>query len=320
MSALALRDPHPAAWHEARLSGLGSSDCPVVLGLSRFSTPAQLWAAKLGRLANEPPSPLMRLGQLMEPLLAQLYREETGRPLRREGRLRRHHLRAARPELVILYAHLDAMTESAGRPLPVEIKWSPYRGDWGSAGTDEVPDDVGAQVQHQLAVTGAPEADVAALVGTDFRVYRVPRDPLLIEIIETRLVAWWHDYVEAEVEPPVTAADADYVRRSHPADNGAELVATAADGLLLADYRRARAEADEAERAADELQVRLKARIGDFAMLRGPGFAVSWRSYSRSSTAWKAVAEEAAVAAEIIERHTTTTPYRRFAVRAEEER
>ena len=37
-----------AEWLEGRRGGLGASDCGVVLGVSNFKTPLQLWREKIG--------------------------------------------------------------------------------------------------------------------------------------------------------------------------------------------------------------------------------------------------------------------------------
>jgi len=46
-----------------RVNYIGASDVPVILGLSPWRTPYDLWSIKTGRLANEfAPSPAAKIG------------------------------------------------------------------------------------------------------------------------------------------------------------------------------------------------------------------------------------------------------------------
>ena len=88
--------PHDE-WLALRRRGIGGSDTPVVVLGERhpFRTPRQLWEEKTGRSPDVEETPAMRRGTVLEPVVADLYREVTGRKLRfqstppRGGRLPR---------------------------------------------------------------------------------------------------------------------------------------------------------------------------------------------------------------------------------------
>lgn len=46
-------EQNTAKWHAWRASGLGSSDAPIILGLSKYATPYQLWEQKTGKVQRE---------------------------------------------------------------------------------------------------------------------------------------------------------------------------------------------------------------------------------------------------------------------------
>ena len=186
MSALAVRQGTPE-WLDARLSGIGSSDAPIIVGESPYRSVLDLWAEKTGLAPREEPdadqSRLFRIGHLMEPLLLTLYTEETGRKTRLEPRMLRHRTRSW------MTASLDARV--VGERRIVECKWTNAR-RW-SAGED-VPGDVQVQVQHAMAVAGADVAEVVALVGPSLRIVEVPRDDAWIADIVALEEEFWASY------------------------------------------------------------------------------------------------------------------------------
>ena len=67
------------AWLEWRNSHIGSSDIPIILGVSSYCTPHKLWKRKLGFERYPPPNGAMRRGNEMEPVVRDAFNEKTGR-------------------------------------------------------------------------------------------------------------------------------------------------------------------------------------------------------------------------------------------------
>jgi putative phage-type endonuclease len=90
MDALALPVRQATAeWAEARRSGIGGSDAPVVVGESPYRSPYELWAEKLRLVQPPEENEAMTWGRRLEPVVAAAYTEATGRRLRRVRRLLR---------------------------------------------------------------------------------------------------------------------------------------------------------------------------------------------------------------------------------------
>lgn len=269
-------------WAEARLSAIGSSDAPVIAGESPYRSALELWAEKTGRLPVPEPDAetarLFRIGHLMEPLLLQLYTEETGRRTRREPRLLRHR---ERPWMV---ASLDARV--VGEPRIVECKWSHAR-RW--SGDEAVPGDVAVQVQHAMAVAGAEAADVVALVGPRLRIVEVPRDDAFIgDLVELEREFWSHVESDTPPDPDGSESARHTIARLHPADDGVLLPATPDLAELVDLYRAAKATKAAAEDSERGIANALRAVIGDAAGIEG---LVTYRkSADATRTNWPAVA------------------------------
>ena len=66
-----------AEWHEHRRTHRNASETPIVLGVSPWQTPYQLWQHKLGRMEPEV-TPAMLHGTQLEPAARAAYERQTG--------------------------------------------------------------------------------------------------------------------------------------------------------------------------------------------------------------------------------------------------
>jgi putative phage-type endonuclease len=173
-------------WHAARLTGIGSSDAPIITGDSPWGDLLTLYAVKAGIIdAPNIDTPATRWGIRLEDVVAEWFAEETGRKLRRANQLLRH------PEHPWMLASLDRVV--VGEKMVCEIKTARFAGDeWGPAGSAEIPAHYLVQVQHQIAVGGFDGAYVAVLFsGSEPRHYVIPRDqPMIDALIELEAEFW----------------------------------------------------------------------------------------------------------------------------------
>ena len=158
-----------AEWLALRQTGIGGSDVAPILGLSPWRSPYQVWEDKTGRGEDQPESPALYWGRLLEDPIRQAYADRTGLTVVKPDCM---YSSAEHP---FMHANLDGIA-SDGRI--VEFKTSSRDDAWGEEGTDEIPEYYMTQVQHYLYVMGATRADVAVLFqGRDFRIYTVEADP-----------------------------------------------------------------------------------------------------------------------------------------------
>lgn len=240
-------------WLAARQSGLGGSDAPAALGLSKWKTPLALYLEKRGELAPTEETEPMRWGTRLEPIVRQEYSERTGQVVRVPEGLLRH------PRYPWMFATLDGVTDSQRL---VEIKTARTAEGWGEPGTDEVPQAYLIQVQHYLAVTALAVADVAVLIGgQDFRLYEVPADRELQELVIEQEAEFWKAVQEGTPPNPVSYADcvARYGRSSRSAS------VPASDDVLdaLAKLRQLKTERDEMEAEEEQIKAIVLAAFGE---------------------------------------------------------
>lgn len=272
-------------WVEARFDGIGASEAAASIGISPWESKVGLWAQKLRLVPPQEPTLPMLVGTELEPLIARLYTEATGVKVRRASMLRRH------PEHAFMLASLD---RRAGRK-PVELKWSTRGEGYGEPGTDEVPDEVLAQVLHQLAVVDEDEADVAAIIGrrADVQIYTIRRDPEAQAALIEAEADFWH-HVETRTEPPLDGSDATlaYLRARYPRDDGEVIEADEVLARHLGDLKATREEQDAAGERRRELEAHIQAAMGTATKVVAPGVgSITWKATKdRETVDWKSLA------------------------------
>lgn len=184
---------------DARRHGLGGSDAAAAAGVSRWRTPLAVYLEKRGEAPPFEGNEFTRWGQALEPAIRQAYSDATGRIVRLPEETLFH------ASIPFLLCHPDGVTDE-GRLF--EAKNTRSGEGWGEPGTDQVPIEHLIQVQHNMLVMGLRVADVAVLVaGSDFRIYEVPADQELQDMLIERESDLWMRIEKAMPPPPVNAHD-----------------------------------------------------------------------------------------------------------------
>ncbi len=246
-----------------RARGLGASDSPIALGLSRYKSPADLAMEKRSDVGmdDDRGSLAAKVGTHFEEPIAQMVAEQLGVRLVSPTSTFKH-------PGGILFCNPDRFVERCARGEPIiEIKWTSLVDRWGDEGDgpDGIPADVYTQVCHQMACTDAPEAHVAVMLngfGTPrLKVYRIPRDDSLIGALVDRLHAWWESHVVRGDPLPQMhdhLTDEVYKRVRRVPSKIVEI-----DAQLVTDYEAAKRAANEARKEAERMKGRLVAALGD---------------------------------------------------------
>lgn len=207
--------PITQSQRDRRKSHLGSSDAAAIVGLSPWRSPADVFLEKTSDLTPQSSAgDVADIGEFVENATLSWFSKETGLKIRRnQSRVHKNGIMAA---------NLDALVAD-GEPAIIEAKssgimspWGFNREQWGEAETDQVPEHIILQCQHQLAVCGDEYRTVwipVLLGGIGFRKYRIDRNDQLIEQLVGMEVNFWNEYVLKRSPPPDSVPSFEVLKR-----------------------------------------------------------------------------------------------------------
>lgn len=268
-------------WIEARRTGIGGSDAAVVLGISPFKTPLQLWAEKLRLLDDdvEQTEPI-RWGKLLEPVIAEEWGRENGHALVDLGRWTVLRSRST----PFMLATLDRVIFAGNGNGVLEAKnTNAFRIEEWEA--DEPPTIYAVQVQQQLAVTGYDWGVLVALVGGQkLRWFLIERNQRFINMLQEEEHDFWR-LVQRRQQPPVddSKMTEEALRRLYKTEVEEKTVDLGMSGL---DWDREREEAialiREGTRRKRLIDNLIRASMGDAEVgLLPDGGRFTWRTEHR---------------------------------------
>lgn len=247
---------------------IGASEVAAVIPdgqgrvLSRYTTPVELWQRKRGLLPEAPSSPVMRLGNLLEPLIW----EQSYHLLPDDTRLGPAFADPAMRSGA-LGAHPDAYCSEGPIDFKVVTK---TREGWDGA----IPLHYLVQLAAQTACMGMASSQARIVSchldrGAEVRVSVVEVTAEWVATVQARADEFWHNFIVPGIRPPDLLTAAEDVPVPLPPEAGDRL-ATAAEADLIARWRRLHAEI--ADLSAQETAVKdaLAALAADALRLLDP--------------------------------------------------
>jgi putative phage-type endonuclease len=258
-------------WLDARRTGIGSSDAPLILGL--FPSPLRVFLDKRGELppedreSTERQAVRMRMGRRWEGGIAEEWTMRNQTVTRRQGLVANINepWRMATVDRRVAQCPLDRTRRNA---CSLEIKLTGvFNADkW----RREVPDSVLAQVMHSMSVTSDDHQHVAVMIGTgeDYRQFVVYRDGIdrpVYDLVTDEVARYWTEHLVAGVAPPVSDDEGDLFDRMHPDRDGVKQLGLddSVDAReAIEQYRRAHAAAVPLIKAKKAAKTRLIGLLG----------------------------------------------------------
>ena len=278
-------------WLEGRRTlGIGSSDAPAILGISRYKSAFQLYLEKRGlESASKQENEQIAWGNLLEEPIAQRFAEETGRDVRnpREPGIWRIE-RSVDVDFMVAAVdrtQRDPQTIARDGEGILEIKNAHFFVGKTWLDTQEPPPEFQVQLQHQLVVTGARWGSIAALIGGCRFVWAdVPRDEEFIELLIQAEAEFWKRLTDGNPpDPDGTDATKKAIDRLFTRETSGQIIG------LPPDIIDAHIELQDAKVALDKAATRKKAAENTIKMAIGEnvggrlpdGTVYTWKSQTR---------------------------------------
>ncbi|SPT67608.1 putative phage-type endonuclease [Anaerobiospirillum thomasii] len=266
-------------WLAERQCGLGGSDVAVILGLSKYKSPYELWLEKTGRAEPFKGNDATHWGQRLEDVIAEEYAERTGMMLHTCPTLNDN-------TCFWLFGSPDRIVttkENPNSPVSIlEIKttrrntatneiddngdtvmlWGPgnkYINGKLAVQDSQVPMEYILQVHVYMLLTGVRTCDLAVLMQTsDYRVYTIDFDLEVAVELHRNTYEWWVKHVLLDQEPPKTIKD---LKNAEHSSDYAQVDADIKNAVIS--YREIKDQIKALEKQADTLQEKIVTAIGE---------------------------------------------------------
>jgi len=262
-----------AEWLAERQKGIGGSDSPIIMGVSRFQGPLDLWAVKRGLVDGQEETEPMEVGKAIEPAIRQLYEKRTGRTVNHHGI---HTF--VNNQFDYIRASVDGLFDMAGLPWIFEAKNTGYITE--RELEDDFPLEWEVQLQHEMFCLGLSNASLAVLVrGNKLRWRDIERNDEFIEEMLKKEIAFWESVVSGkEPEADDRVSTGRTLAKLYPKDTGHRL-SLPTEAVFWDTERQVAIEAIKlAESKKVESENHIKQMMGDatFGNLSG-GIEYSWK-------------------------------------------
>jgi len=216
-----------------RKLGVGGSDMPIILGLSNYKTPYQLYLEKIGESESiDEMTPFQYWGHQLEGVI-------------RDEFAKRNNVVVETPDTLVhpfndfLRGNVDGFIPAWNAVLEVKCSSGFMAHEWGEDGSDTIPMPYLVQVAHYCAVLNADCAYIAVLIGgNDYREFKYTRDlELESKIIDAAKKFW--ECVQTRTPPePINQVDLKLMYPKHDPEKTKTIAPEVAEQLTtLADTR-----------------------------------------------------------------------------------
>lgn len=302
----------------ARSSYIGGGDQVHLLQVAPYGCLRRLVLSKRQPMEEDLSDNIHILrGNYLEPMIAKLYTERTGRKLRMYSRKVNHETRTG----AALDRHIVAFDERG--PGVLEIK-APSAIMFRRYLRDGLPAEYSAQLNWYMGFEGWKWGSFAVAnfeVAPGLLWFDLAFDAYLFDVQQNRAEGAWLKVEFGPLPDPLphtsrACSRCQYFDQCHPAElptpDTGELVQISTPELAaaLADYRAAHEVATEAEELKEEAKNRIKAAIGEATAVEAPGGRIYHRATVRHGIDAKKLKREFPQAAEACQTQTTVRSLR----------
>ena len=276
-----------------RVNYLGGSDCSAILGLSRFSTPLQVFMSKLYPNNNDNENRIggkreyIYWGNKLENKVAEAFTEVTGKKVYKVNETLVH------PQYPFIRANIDRRVVGEDAILEVKTATVFKAKEWEG---EEIPIEYIFQVQHYLAVTGKDKGYFACLIGGQKFIWKeIRRDEELIKEIINAEVDFWNKFILTKEPPMVTGSERDSVllERLYPeAKPDLATILPMKFEDLISQREELQVKIAELEESVNKVDNEIKSELKDCESGTAGKYLITWKNQTRASVDTKKLKDE----------------------------
>ena len=274
-------------WLELRRNYIGGADAASVVGLNDYQSPYALWCEKTGVTPPFEGNLRTRIGTEMEPIVARLFEEETGK------KVQNCNFSLVNDKYPWAMADVDRMV--VGEDALLEIK-STSALNLKHYKNGDYPARFYCQVQHYLAVTGKQKAYLAVLIGnSDFKIFEIERDEDEIAAL-MGMEKQFYEYMTTNTPPPIDGSEstreAIQAQQTDAAAEEPEPIDLTDKRQMLDTYFEIDAAIKQLEEQQGSIKNQLMDAMGEAWTGDCEGYRITYKPTTRKTFDWKKLNKE----------------------------
>lgn len=251
--------PITAAQTEKRRKYLGSSDAAAIAGLDEYRSPADVFYDKTNQIETtglEHSNDAIEVGNWCEDAVLRWFQDKKGlQIIRNQFRVHDNGFMAANLDALVVGDDSQAIEAKTTGVI------SRYVGEqWGEVETDEIPERIILQCQHQMAVVPTLQVVWVPVLmgGVGLRHYKVQRNQELIDNLTAIEEKFWNFHVKS-LTPPDDVPSLETLKRLVRVPNKT----VALDENLLMEWLGAKENLKQATKVKEDTEQALLTNLGD---------------------------------------------------------
>lgn len=185
-------------FEERRRNIIGGSDAGAIMQIGKVRNIMDVYLSKIDPEFKSKELPVFELGQYLEPYVLMKYEELVG------NKVINRQLFSTHPYHDFIGCHIDG--KSLDGKVIVEAKTTAFKTEeWGTEGTDIVPDDIYFQCQHNMMVCNIERVDVPVLYrGTGIiELFVIFYDEKVCNSLLKKEIKFWNENIIPRIPPSI---------------------------------------------------------------------------------------------------------------------
>ena len=265
-----------------RQNYIGGSDAAAIIGLSKWKTPYEVWLEKTGQGIEKPETLPMKLGTMMEGIVADLWASQYNKKIKKSNKT------LFSKDYPFIGANLDRLIVGEKSFLEVKTTW--FNKDWED---EKIPLQYLIQCLHYLYVTQYEYCYLVVLIcNSELRSYKIFKKDYekQIEQIIAKEVEFWQKYVVPKIPPPVSASandsEAIFQQFSSEIKEPTQELDLSGDDevqLLLENLESYKQDRKKLDEQITQIENQIKLKLGEYQIAKTSRYIIEWKVQERST-------------------------------------
>jgi putative phage-type endonuclease len=267
---------------QERQNYIGGSDAAAIVGLSKWKTAYEVWLGKTGQGVEKSETLPMKVGTLMESIVADLWAQQYQKKIKRSNKT------LFAKDYPFIGGNLDRLILGEKAFLEVKTAGERLSKEWEGG---KIPLSYLVQCLHYLYVTQFPKAYLCVLIGNrelkSYEIFYKDYEKQINQII-AKEVDFWNNFVITKTPPPVSASDGDaifqqFIQEVKEPEQELDLSNDDSIQNLLENLESYKQDKKGIDEQIAEIENKIKIKLGEYQVAKTQRYIIEWKVQERTS-------------------------------------